>query len=469
MMLKTKYFSKDNITTEIFVKQRLENISKCYNLIKRINKGVHGSVYLIEHKTLKQKRCLKLFSKSYNKKKSKDTFENELNISKSLDHPFIIKTYEWIEDKLFYYIIMEYLEGGELIDYIKKKKINEYEIQKIIKNLLSGINYLHKKKIIHRDLKLQNIMLKKKMDLSSIKIIDFGISIKFEKETDIFHEPVGTDYYMAPELIQKHYNKKIDIWSLGVILYILICGYVPFDGEDYIDIFKKICYDEVEFEGEKWKGISEEAEELIYLMLMKNPDHRISIDGIFKHEWFDLENNNKKNKNLKIKEIFNYDNFRFIKVRTLIEKTLRLYIIKNFDIWVNTKNLRKIFTEIDDNHDGVISKDEFEKFFKKNNKFRKFENFYDFDFSKRKNINYSDFLIATVDFKKLIDVSNIHDVFDEIDTDKNGYLSMEELKTFLSNSGNNELLYAIMNETDISGDKRISFCEFLVGNNLPIY
>lgn len=180
----------------------------------------------------------------YNKEKMKTSnqnkFEEELNMVKKFDHPNIFTIYEFFQDSKNHYLISEYLEGGELFDYISSRQsLSEHEAFVIFEQLISSLNYLHKRRIIHRDLKPENLMLSKKDDILSIKLIDFGTSTSF-KEKDLFNIPLGTVYYVAPEVIRRSYDHKADIWSCGIILYILMCGYPPFNGSSDLDIYKNI-------------------------------------------------------------------------------------------------------------------------------------------------------------------------------------------------------------------------------------
>ena len=159
---------------------------------------------------------------------------------KELDHPNIFKIYEFYQDKDNFYLISEYLEGGDLFTYISSiDKIDEKQVFIIMEQIISVVNYLHKHNIVHRDLKPENMMLAKKNDAFNIKIIDFGTSKRFH-DGDVFKLALGTCYYVAPEVIRRQYDKKADIWSCGIILYILLCGYPPFTGDSDVEIMKSI-------------------------------------------------------------------------------------------------------------------------------------------------------------------------------------------------------------------------------------
>jgi serine/threonine protein kinase len=204
-------------------------------------------------------------------------------------HPNVIHLLDHFENGEYIFIVMEYIKGGSLTDYLKKNEFNfsEKRAAEIIYQLAKGIKYLHKYGIIHRDLKPDNIMLTEASDKGNVKIMDFGLSKilgKKEKSTDGF----GTLTFVSPEvLIRKPYNKEVDIWSLGVILYLILSGDLPFDDPDDNEqnIAKAIVYQEVKFPSEKFGKRSKAVIELIQRCLTKDPKARIKIDEIIKSDW----------------------------------------------------------------------------------------------------------------------------------------------------------------------------------------
>lgn len=161
---------------------------------------------------------------------------NEVEIMKHMDHPHIVKVYEFFENENHIFIVMELLENGELFDKIKQAQhFSESQAKKSIREILEAVNYLHKKKIVHRDLKPENILFSKN---DVLKIADFGTS-KFFSKTKM-KKTHGTPYYIAPEVINGHYNEKCDVWSIGVIMYILLSGYPPFNGPNDEQIMEAV-------------------------------------------------------------------------------------------------------------------------------------------------------------------------------------------------------------------------------------
>ena len=170
-----------------------------------------------------------------------------MEILKNLDHPNIVKLYELYQDEKFYYLITEFLPGGELFDRIQQSKhFSESKAAKLMRQVMSAVAYCHEKSIVHRDLKPENIIFINKDENSDLKVIDFGTSRSF-KADEKMKKRLGTPYYIAPEVLKREYNEKCDIWSCGVILYILLAGYPPFNGKSEQDIFKKILIGKVTF------------------------------------------------------------------------------------------------------------------------------------------------------------------------------------------------------------------------------
>ena len=186
---------------------------------------------------------------------------------------------------------MEYCSGGELfLRAMSRDCFSESEASSIIYKIATAISHCHSIGIVHRDLKPENILYESKADFSDIKIIDFGLSRKFMTD-DHLHSVVGSPYYVAPEVLKGDYSHKCDIWGIGVLTYFLLSGHPPFVSNNRKDIFEKIKNEKISFTDKIWKKISQEAKDLICLMLDKNPDKRPKADEIIDNKWFaNLEN-----------------------------------------------------------------------------------------------------------------------------------------------------------------------------------
>ena len=215
----------------------------------------------------------------------------EIEVLKHTKHPNIIECFDFYEDEQFYEIVMEFMRDGDLYDFLASHKfrIHEEFVKSIIYQICEGLKYLHSLGIVHRDIKLENILVTRRTKNSAditAKIVDFGLS-KMIGPDEKANEPFGTLGYVAPEVIKNmNYSNKCDVWSLGCIMYALICGQLPFDGETQEEITKATLRKSLEFRRPVWNTVSDTCKNLITNMLKKSPDSRYSLDQVMQHEFF---------------------------------------------------------------------------------------------------------------------------------------------------------------------------------------
>ena len=262
----------------------MEKISD-FILSKDIGEGYFGKVKLGIFKPTNEKYAIKIINKKLMKIKMKKSKFKEIDITKKFNHINVIYVYKVIDTPENYYIVMEYCKNGELFEYIsKKERLDEDEASSFFYQIINGVEYIHSKGIAHRDLKLENLLL---TEDNIIKIIDFGLSHEFNGK-DLLKTKCGSPSYASPELIaQPFYDGfKSDIWCCGIILYAMLCGYLPFDGDEDKDgkdvLFKNIIEGNLEFP----KFISEIAKDLIIRLLNVDAKERISIPEIKKHPFY---------------------------------------------------------------------------------------------------------------------------------------------------------------------------------------
>ncbi len=255
---------------------------------KIIGKGKFGVVNLGIHKKTGNKVAIKIINKSSLKTEiDKELIKSEIDIMKLCHHPNIVKLLDHFENSEYIYIVMEYISGGTLNQYIKNHYfyISESEAANIISQIGNGLKYLHNYGIVHRDLKTDNIMLTKNNETGIIKIMDFGLS-KVVGPKEGLIDGYGTLNYCAPEVLMREpYNKQIDIWSLGIILFFMLVGHFPFQGNKEEIIAKNIVYQPLIFDEKEWENKSRKVINLIEKSLEKKPSKRISIDDFLKHPW----------------------------------------------------------------------------------------------------------------------------------------------------------------------------------------
>jgi calcium-dependent protein kinase len=218
-----------------------------------------------------------------------DHLRREVDILCTLHHPNIIKIYETYQDMHFFYIVMQYCSGGTLYSRISGKKVTEKKAAKLIKQVIEALFYLQAKGICHRDIKPENFLFSSEKKTAKLVLIDFGLSHKLGKWFKGMNDLVGTVYYIAPEVIMGKYTEKCDNWSVGVIMYLLLSGELPFQGTSESQIIHKILHCEVPYFLESWKNVSAQGRDLVKRLLCKNPQERISVAQAYQHPWLQLQ------------------------------------------------------------------------------------------------------------------------------------------------------------------------------------
>ena len=255
-----------------------------YEMIKTLGEGNFGKVKLAIFRPTNEEFAIKIMNKAKIKSKMKNSIFRENEISTKFNHINIVYVYNIIDDIENYYIIMEYCKGGELYDYLLKNKLlNESEASLFFYQIINGVEYIHLKGFSHRDLKLENILL---TEGKLLKIIDFGLSHEYD-ENSLLRTKCGSPSYSSPELIKgdEYDGFKIDIWCCGIILYVMVCGFMPFEGDDDDD--NKILYEKIlECKPKIPEYLSEDVKELISKMLSSDPKNRIDINEIKKNKFY---------------------------------------------------------------------------------------------------------------------------------------------------------------------------------------
>lgn len=222
------------------------------------------------------------FSQSIKKSKvSKiEVLKREIEILKEVKHPHIIELVDVYEDERYLHLVTELCSGGELFDRIIAKTqsreghFSEHDAAVLVRDILDAIKYCHDKGIVHRDLKPENFLFLTEADDAPVKIIDFGLSRHDDTDLGVMQTKVGTPYYVAPEVLKREYTNSCDIWSIGVITYILLCGYPPFYGDSDTQIFESVRVGKFDFPSPEWDDISDDAKEFVIELLMKDPRKR---------------------------------------------------------------------------------------------------------------------------------------------------------------------------------------------------
>ncbi|KAK3577896.1 hypothetical protein CHS0354_008290 [Potamilus streckersoni] len=272
------------------------DIRKKYDLKETLGTGAFSEVLLAEDKTEKGKFVAVKCIDKMGLLGKEESLENEIHVLRRLKHPNIVQLLDVFEDKNYVYLVMELVTGGELFDRIVEKgSYTEKDASNLIRQVLEAVDYMHEQGVVHRDLKPENLLYYSIDEDSKIMISDFGLS-KME-DSGTMATACGTPGYVAPEVLaQKPYGKEVDVWSIGVIAYILLCGYPPFYDENDAALFQQILRAEYEFDSPYWDDISDSARDFIRNLMCKDASARFTCKGAIAHPW--ISGNTARDKNI---------------------------------------------------------------------------------------------------------------------------------------------------------------------------
>mmetsp|Transcript_17317 Transcript_17317/g.25587 ORF Transcript_17317/g.25587 Transcript_17317/m.25587 type:complete len:732 (-) Transcript_17317:106-2301(-) len=385
--------------------------------------------------------------------------KNEIEILKSLDHPHIVRPIETFLYRNQLFIVMELCSGGDL--YSQDPYVED-EAARIISSILSAVSYMHSKNVVHRDLKYENILFASNSSRSEIKLIDFGLSKKYLSDSGEMTEGVGTIYTMAPEVLKGTYTSQADIWSVGVVAYMLLSSQMPFYGRKRRHIIEQIMECKFDFKGRRWKRVSNQAKEFVKDLLIGDPDERATADEACQSLWL-----NKRHAattraatvdeiELAHQTLKNYANYSHL-------KKLALMVIAHKSTSNEIGILRKIFQDYDQKKNGVIRRIEFKQALAQygysDAELNRLFDAIDLDGSGQ--IKYTEFLAATIEAHGEIDENRIAEAFDRLDSDDSGFISLENLRELLGDEIPVNRINVIIKEADLTEDNRISYPEFL--------
>ena len=451
-----------------FIGVHTEKIDKYYHFIKEIGHGSFGKVFRCQRISTGDIYACKMFDKKLIKNKKQ--LKVEINLLRATDHPNIIKLYETFEDKRYLYLIMEECSGGELFQRLamnakNNKLYTEKDAAKIMKQILEAVNYLHSHGVCHRDLKPENILLSSMDECFQLKLIDFGLSQIIKTMDNIMKGEVGTVYYMAPEVILGNYNEKCDVWSCGVILYILLSGNPPFFAINKEELKQKICGIQYNFDLPQFSQISEDAKNLIKEIFVHS-DNRPTISDILNSSWV------KKNAPNASSDYLNIDLSPIMKYSKLNLVQKSVINFRAFHMTTNeSKEFINIFKLIDENSDGVLTLEEIKngiqhcKFNFKINEEIIVKLFNDMDIDKNGLVNYTEFVSALLDYEKNIKKEHLIACFQNYDEDNSGKISFKEFCNIIrpQNDEEKKELKELYDRFDDNKDGEIDIDEFIKG------
>ena len=464
------------LNNDVIVSDTHQDPETIYEKVKALGEGAFGQVWLVRHKILGKNYAMKIIEKSpYSNTKQ---IINEINILKTLDHPNILKILEFHIEHDKFYIVTDYCPEGELFNEVVNKKIfTEKETSFIIYQILQAVRYCHKMRIVHRDIKPENIMIngREPNGLLHVKLIDFGTAKIFE-EGNKQKALVGSSYYIAPEVLKGKYDEACDLWSIGVIMYMMLTGAPPFNGKEEDDILRAVSSGQYDTTSPTFTNLSNNAKDLIIRLLQYNPSQRITAAEALSHPWFKTS----EFANIYRVNTINVDlaknmmhNLEYYKSDNIIKCAVLAYLVHqntNSQECIDASNL---FLEIDLNNDGKLEKNELEKALVKYNnltedqaKKRTNTIFLNIDTDNNGFIESEEFIRACINPNIFTSQKYLLAAFNYFDDDKNGTISISEVEQKFLQSAKNKnentkiQLRKMFDQIDINKDGQITLDEF---------
>ena len=451
-----------------FVVERRGKLRDMYRIGKKLGEGAFGSVRKITHRVTSDVRAVKTIHKeNLQSEEERQTFFNEISVLRSVDHPNILKLYEFYQDDKNYYLITEFCIGGELFDrIINSGHFSESIAARYMRQILSVVAYCHERNIVHRDLKPENFLLDSSDENANLKVIDFGTAQFFTHGVNMTQK-FGTPYYIAPEVLKKNYNHLCDVWSAGVNMYILLCGFPPFGGQTDEQILKRVAAGRFSFPSPEWDNISFEAKDLIITMLTFDYSRRISAADALHHPW--LSNASKAPINTNTARTL-FQNLKSFRTERRLQKATFSYIISQLSTKDEQQEMLELFKTLDKDSSGTLSKQEliegFHLIFGDN--IEDLESKVDkiiaqVDSNKSGDVDYSEFVLATTNRQKLLGRERLESAFKAFDIDGSGTISSDELKGLLGryHTYDDNVWQELIREADVNGDGVIDLKEFI--------
>ncbi|KAH7281809.1 hypothetical protein KP509_36G064000 [Ceratopteris richardii] len=441
-----------------------KNIADFYLLGKELGRGEFGITYLCtEHKTQEVYACKSISKRKLRTAIDVEDVRREVTIMRYLPpHPNIVSLKAVYEDDDAVHIVMELCEGGELFDRIVARgHYHERAAANVTRTIVEVVQACHKHGVMHRDLKPENFLFANRKENSALKAIDFGLSVQF-KPGERFSEIVGSPYYMAPEVLKRNYGPEVDVWSAGVILYILLCGVPPFWAETEQGVAQAILRGIIDFKRDPWPRVSDKAKSLVRQMLESDPERRLTAQQVLDHPWLQHA---KQAPEVPLGDTVRTRLKQFSAMNKLKKKALR--VIAELLSGEEVDSLKNMFNMMDTTKNGMLSFEEFKTGLRKlgsqlaENEIQQLMEAADVD--KNGYLDYGKFAALTVQLQRMDTDEYLRKAFSHFDKDANGFIDVSELKHALNEElgpGDEGLIHDIMHEVDTDKDGQISYEEF---------
>ncbi|ESW30539.1 hypothetical protein PHAVU_002G161200 [Phaseolus vulgaris] len=439
----------------------MEDVRSDYIFGRELGRGQFGVTYSVTHKHTNENLACKSIAKRKLHRDDLEDVRREVQIMHHLTgHRNIVELKGACEDRHSVNLVMELCAGGELFDrIIAKGHYSERAAADLCRQIATVIHDCHSMGVMHRDLKPENFLFLGKEENSPLKATDFGLSVFF-KPGDVFKDLVGSAYYVAPEVLRKSYGPEADIWSAGVILFILLSGVPPFRAGNEQGIFDAILLGYINFASDHWSSISSSAKDLVKNMLRADPKKRLSAVEVLNHPW--LREDGASDKPLDITVLTRMKQFRAMnKLKKVALKVIAENLSEEEII-----GLKEMFKSMDTDNNGTITFEELKaglpKLGTKISESEVSQLMEAADVDGNGTIDYIEFITATMHMNRMEREDHLYKAFEYFDKDRSGYITMEELESALKkyNMGD-EKIKEIIAEVDTDNDGRINYDEFV--------
>ncbi|KAJ4811741.1 Calcium-dependent protein kinase [Rhynchospora pubera] len=449
--------------TNYVLGHKTPNIRDLYLLGRKLGQGQFGTTYLCtEISTGIDYACKSILKRKLISKEDVEDVRREIQIMHHLSgHKNVVQIKGAFEDQIYVHIVMELCQGGELFDrIIQRGHYSERKAAALTKIIVGVVEACHSLGVMHRDLKPENFLLSNKDDDLSLKAIDFGLSVFF-KPGQIFSDVVGSPYYVAPEVLRKNYGPEADVWTAGVILYILLSGVPPFWAETQQGIFDAVLKGAIDFDSEPWPVISNSAKDLIRRMLNPRPAERLKAHEVLSHPWV-CENGVAPDRPLDPAVLSRLKHFSAMNKL----KKMALRVIAESLSEEEIAGLREMFTAMDTDNSGAITYDELKEGLRKYGSTLNDTEIHDLmeaaDIDNSGTIDYGEFIAATLHLNKLDREEHLVAAFSYFDKDGSGYITIDELQAACrEHNMPDAFLDDTIKEIDKNNDGQIDYGEFV--------
>eukprot|EP00904_Undaria_pinnatifida_P011167 jgi/Undpi1/7180/HiC_scaffold_22.g09654.m1 len=429
---------------------------------KELGRGTYGRVIQATHRGTGRKFACKVIHVTRMEPRQVSKLYSEVSVMRELDHPHIVRMRQVFYSKRHIFMIMDLATGGELFNLVTKNPgdcATEAQIKRMLTNMLSAVGYMHRHGIVHRDLKLENWLMQTPGDTTGVKLIDFGLSKHFDQDKSM-QQAVGSTYYVAPgeEVLQGSYGPKCDMWSMGVISYMMVSGAPPFWGNGDAQVRAKIVRGEYDMPDVLFQHLPAEAKDFISRLLVVDQKERMSAETALAHPWLRRSSRPSAAPTLAKNDLVRaFQQFGgFSSFRKLILEVCA-YNMPPVDL----EGLRETFEAIDKSHSGTISLEELTIHLQAHVSSTEVQQLFEaVNINRSTEINYNEFIAATMWTRINLDEEKLHKAFENLDREGKGFLTAQGIKEVVGLDFDAEEVDRMISEADVSGDGRVDYSEF---------